>query len=87
MKPIPWEDLAGAIHLVRKGHPVARALLSEHVADFVAEGEARSRPEIDFRSRLDSLLSRVGKKPLPLPVSPVAVPAPYQDPDAEEDAA
>lgn len=85
MKPIPWQSLAGAVKQART-NPEARALLAEHVAGFVAEGQARAIPQRDMKADLAALLARVQRKPLPVPVSTEPVPQSHHDTDREDDA-
>ena len=83
MKPIPWRDLAGAVKQART-NPAARALLAEHVAAFVAEGQARAIPARDMKAELAALLARVQRKPVPLPATDAAVPQSHYDTEHDD---
>lgn len=87
MKPIPWPALSVAIHRARHGDRASRELIAAHVDALVAETQAKQAPESDFKARMHALRERHWPPQLPRPVSSVAPPAPYQDPDDEETAA
>ena len=86
MKPIPWQDMSRRFAAARAGNPEANALIAEHVAGFVAEGQARAIPQRDMKAELAALLARVQRKPIPVPVSTEPVPQSHHDTDTEDDA-
>ena len=84
MKPIPWRDLAGAVKQART-NPAARALLAEHVAAFVREGQDRALPSGgNFADRLHALRLRHWPPHLPVPVSDAPVPQSHHDTERDE---
>lgn len=89
MKPIDGPRLSAILAAARARQPKAAALLGAYVDDLLEELDARQgkKPEVEFRARMDAFLARHPAKGLPVPTSPVAPPAPYQDPDEDSDAA
>ena len=85
MKPIPWRDLAGAVKQART-NPSARALLAEHVSDFVAEAQARALPS---RGSFDAFMAGLRERHssrLPKPATDAPVPQSHHETDTEDDA-
>lgn len=81
-------ELSRMLAAARARQPKATALLGAYVDDLLTELDARQgkgRAD-DFRERMDALRARHPSTPMPVPASPVAPPAPYQDPDEDSDA-
>ena len=89
MKPLDGKHLSAILAAARSRQPKAAELLGAYVDDLLEELESRrgTKPESDFRARMDAFLARHPAKPLPVPASPTPPPAPYQDPDDDTEAA
>ena len=73
--------LSRLLAATRARQPKAAQQLGAYVDDLLEELETRrgTKPESDFRARMDAFLARHPAKPLPVPASPNPPPAPYQE--------